>query len=390
MLDHERRCGQTGKPSNLTRRFTQTVFDFLSQDLKRAEGYGLEANKASRPLAIRRRNFLARCWQGLSATAISTAFPPAAFSFSRPLNSQIAISQDGQYHLHPHFQAQTPLDDALLKATARLESFGAETHCNRITAILADWSAGLRHSPQNVDAIGKVLAPTFSGCSLQQLRSRPLRSGPTLEVVELAFRQEPSLSRDAFLQELQLGMSSFSKILTAEFQVTRIDADARLSSSTPQLPITLTTRVRYEFVGTGPGFHREQRIGFWELEWEATSSGSSLLRRWRTTEETRSRASSRFYSDITRQALGGNSSYGDQLLHGVDYWRTLLDGATGIDVYGHNGVSVGDIDGDGFDDLYVCQPAGLPNRLYKNRGDGTFEDITEASGVGILENTACA
>src|SRR5208283_4594293 len=177
---------------------------------------------------------------------------------------------------------------------------------------------------------------------------------------------------------------------TAEFQVTRIDADARLSSSTPQLPITLTTRVRYEFVGTGPGFHREQRIGFWELEWEATSSGSSLLRRWRTTEETRSRASSRFYSDITRQALGGNSSYGDQLLHGVDYWRTLLDGATGIDVYGHNGVSVGDIDGDGFDDLYVCQPAGLPNRLYKNRGDGTFEDITEASGVGILENTACA
>jgi len=38
----------------------------------------------------------------------------------------------------------------------------------------------------------------------------------------------------------------------------------------------------------------------------------------------------------------------------------------------------------------VCQPAGLPNRLYRNRGDGTFEDITEASGLGILENTACA
>jgi tetratricopeptide (TPR) repeat protein len=32
----------------------------------------------------------------------------------------------------------------------------------------------------------------------------------------------------------------------------------------------------------------------------------------------------------------------------------------------------------------------LPNRLYRNRGDGTFEDITESSGVGILDNTACA
>ena len=68
----------------------------------------------------------------------------------------------------------------------------------------------------------------------------------------------------------------------------------------------------------------------------------------------------------------------------------MLDGACGIDVYGHNGVSIGDIDGDGYDDLYVCQPGGLPNRLYRNRGDGTFEDITEASGVGVIENTACA
>ncbi len=78
------------------------------------------------------------------------------------------------------------------------------------------------------------------------------------------------------------------------------------------------------------------------------------------------------------------------MLHGTDYWRTVLDGASGIDIYGHNGVSVADIDNDGFDDLYVCQPAGLPNRLYRNRGDGTFEDITESSGLGILENTACA
>src|SRR5258708_37117093 len=32
----------------------------------------------------------------------------------------------------------------------------------------------------------------------------------------------------------------------------------------------------------------------------------------------------------------------------------------------------------------------MPTRLYRKRGEGTFEDITEASGIGILENTACA
>lgn len=316
-------------------------------------------------------------WKGL---------PTAARSFLGRSDSQIAISPDGRYYLAPHFQSQTPLDGTLRKAATRLGNFGPEKHCSPIQAILAEWSTALQKSPQSVDAINKALAPAFLGCSPEPLSSRPLRSGPPLDVRLLTFRQETSLSRDAFLRELRHALSTFSQVLTAEFQVTRIDAEAGLASSTLQL----RTRVRYELVGTGQSFHREQRIGFWELEWEAASSGGYLLRRWRTTDETRSRASSPFYSDITRQALGGNGSYTDQLLHGVDYWRTVLDGASGIDIYGHNGVSVGDIDGDGFDDLYVCQPAGLPNRLYRNRGDGTFEDITEGSGVGILENTACA
>jgi len=48
------------------------------------------------------------------------------------------------------------------------------------------------------------------------------------------------------------------------------------------------------------------------------------------------------------------------LLHGADYWRTILDGAVGVDVYSNNGVAVGDFDNDGFDDFYLCQPADCP------------------------------
>ena len=74
---------------------------------------------------------------------------------------------------------------------------------------------------------------------------------------------------------------------------------------------------------------------------------------------------------------------------GVPYWRARLDSASGIDVYGNNGIAVGDIDNDGQDEIYVCQPGGLPNRLYQCR-QGRLEDITEHAGVGVLDDTASA
>ena len=39
----------------------------------------------------------------------------------------------------------------------------------------------------------------------------------------------------------------------------------------------------------------------------------------------------------------------------------------------------GDIDGDGDLDLYVAN-AGQANVLYRNQGDGTFEDVTASAG----------
>lgn len=45
-----------------------------------------------------------------------------------------------------------------------------------------------------------------------------------------------------------------------------------------------------------------------------------------------------------------------------------------------SGVAAGDVDGDGRCDLYFCGLDG-PNALYRNLGDWTFADITEAAGV---------
>lgn len=61
-----------------------------------------------------------------------------------------------------------------------------------------------------------------------------------------------------------------------------------------------------------------------------------------------------------------------------------------INLYDHGcGLAVGDFDGDGFEDIYFCNQLGK-NALYRNRGDGTFEDVTEKAGVALGDRVCVA
>ena len=79
-----------------------------------------------------------------------------------------------------------------------------------------------------------------------------------------------------------------------------------------------------------------------------------------------------------------SASSGDRLFHNRrdGHFDDVTD-ASGIGRFprGHgHGVTVGDIDGDGHPDLFVTRWRSYA--LYRNKGDGTFEDVTTRSGLG--------
>jgi tetratricopeptide (TPR) repeat protein len=281
------------------------------------------------------------------------------------------------------------LDTVLRKVQSGFDEFITEKYQDQVTKILNEWGSQLRESPQKTAALERAMTSNFLGASPSATLAQPVRAGTTLKVFRMKFAENVPLGRETFLREWRSSMSPFSTIVTAEFQVTGIRTGSPAAFS-PGSTGLLETRVRFELVGAGADFYREQRVGNWELDWGILPSGEIQLQKWRILDESRSHSLAPIFTDITSQALGANHSYVSQMVPGTDYWRTVLDGACGIDIYGHNGVSVADVDGDGLDDLYICQPAGLPNRLYRNKGDGTLEDITAMSGLGVLENTACA
>ncbi len=246
-------------------------------------------------------------------------------------------SQAARYPVH--FRKPNPFDTALSHIEAGSDDFPFEKQAQEIESRLASMLTGkplpLSSGFQGASLIPKYYVPITEGVKEAQFADGEFAIAPWIK--------------------------SLGPIRRANFFV---------------LPDNL---VRYEIASAG-----SYRVGTWKQIWK-----DGKLESWQPLNETLV-TSAPLFDDITAHSFAAVDSFHNQLLKGNSWWRGRLDAATGITVDGTNGVAVGDIDNDGWVEIYVCQTGGLPNRLYKNRGDATFEDITDKAGVGVLDNSACA
>ena len=142
------------------------------------------------------------------------------------------------------------------------------------------------------------------------------------------------------------------------------------------------------FGETEKGLKEENAI--WIAEWEKRGD-VPILRDLRVSEyETVDRTGKSLFADCTEAALGQTDSFQQQLSVGYDQWLERSQFNRFMSLASMPGVAIGDVNGDGLDDVYACQEAGLPNLLYLQNNDGTVRDASRDSGVDWLQSSTAA
>jgi hypothetical protein len=133
----------------------------------------------------------------------------------------------------------------------------------------------------------------------------------------------------------------------------------------------------------------------WVIDWQRESNGTLPIIKKLVVGDfeqvtTKLAGGRAMFSDCTESVLGANPSYREQLLYGLNHWHERLPSLKILNGFGTPGLALGDVNGDGLDDLYLCQYPGLPNRLFLQNPDGTLRDASAEWAVDWLEDSRSA
>jgi len=100
-------------------------------------------------------------------------------------------------------------------------------------------------------------------------------------------------------------------------------------------------------------------------------------------------SSDALFIDVSQDSLK-LVNYDDMLAPSLNYWQKHISSTLGLSTKSHQGISLADVNNDGLDDIYLPQPAGLPNTLLMQVAPEVFEDHSVKSQLDFLESSRSA
>ena len=244
-----------------------------------------------------------------------------------------------------------------------------------------------------IAASAETHLPSAVAEKIQVSQLRPSRLEVPFEDEQLVVRRvEMESSQKA--QSAFVGPSGLKQALQQLAEPLTSSSDVRVKFKTFRVnsrPDSVATNVYFHATGSSSQGIVEQSAT-WRCVWtvspgtvQPTLQSIEVL----DYEEVTSRAGPLF-EEVTEAVLMPSGVFEDQLLPSIPSWRSRFQMEMAMDMRGHQGIAVGDVNGDGLEDVYLCQPIGLPNRLLLQNADGTVRDASAAAGVDWLDSSRSA
>lgn len=131
----------------------------------------------------------------------------------------------------------------------------------------------------------------------------------------------------------------------------------------------------------------ELRARWWVRWLDRGPQAPPTVRAIELVEHTEASAPRPLFADHTGRWLLTATGVAEELRAGLSERHFRNDQLTANALLGGQGLAVGDVNGDGLDDVYVPMQGGLPNRLLLARPDGTVMDVSTQARVALLDNT---
>jgi hypothetical protein len=233
---------------------------------------------------------------------------------------------------------------------------------------------GLALKQRRIGDLPLFYDPVFAGKKLGLTEFAPGAERDGIRHIQFRSATE-TVTAESAIDEWKAYLAQFRQIEELSLHVHRIE-DWRT-------PGKLAASVRFELLGTREGER-------------ASGVDRALFRMsWRVSGED-VRLSEQALLEGERIINQGRECHFADVAHasGIDftnqYYPSFLNQPLkfGMILHGPGGITAADYDNDGFYDLFI--PDGVSSRLFRNRRDGTFEDVTETAGLGGLDGVTVA